>query len=101
MTETMKGIALVLKPGFGQVFPEHYPSRRVAHGVPALCIEEKHLVRLSCAKPCIQGITGIIAQINHPAHRILLRLRDLDSAFRKMDIFYLGVEQLPDTHPRP
>lgn len=101
MPQTMKGVVLVLKVGFGQVLPKQDPSRRVAHGVPALRIEEKHLVRLSREKPCFQSIAGIIAKINNPAHLILLCLRYLDSAFRKMDIFYPGVEQLTYTHSRP
>lgn len=101
MPQTMKGVVLVLKAGFGQVLPKQCPSRCVAHGVPALRIKEKHLVRLSREKPCFQGITGIIAQIDNPAYRILLRLRDLDSAFGKMDIFYVGAQQLANTHSRP
>jgi hypothetical protein len=74
VTKTMDRVALLIEPCLLEVFYEKASAGTVTEVPMALAVKDELLVLVPSPEPEFDGEEGIIAQIDHPPHAVLLSL---------------------------
>ena len=86
MAKTMDRVALLIEPCLLEVFHEKAPAGTVTEVPIALTVKDELLVLVSSPKPEFYGEEGIIAQVDHPPHAVLLSLEKMDLSIPNVQI---------------
>ena len=86
MTQRMHRVTPVREPCFVEILFEAAPGGAVTHRGIALTVEDEYLLRISPLEPALQGKGGIIGEVDHPAHIVLLSFHQMDFSLLEIDV---------------
>jgi hypothetical protein len=91
MPKRMQGIPLMGKTGFRDIPLKDKTGCTIGHAFPALSIKKKRFPNISPRKPYLQGVHGILTEINNPTLPVLFSLVNINLAIPEMKLVHLGV----------
>src|SRR5512139_2689163 len=74
VTETVDRVAFVVEVRFSDIPEEERTGRTIAHGLTALSVEDCFPSLVPHREPALYGKVGIVTEIDHPPHAVLLPL---------------------------
>jgi hypothetical protein len=86
VTETMHRVALLIESCPLEIFHEKVSTGTVTEVPIALAVKEELLALVSSPEPEFHGKEGIIAQVDHPPHAVLLSLEEMNLSFPDIQI---------------
>ena len=86
VAKAVNGMSLMLQSRLLDVVEEPAPGGAVTEGTMALSVEEVGLVLVPYRGASASGRRGVVAEIDHPAHIVLLSLHEGDLPLGQIDI---------------
>ena len=101
VAKTMDRVALLLKLCLLEVFHKAAPAGTVTEAPIAPTVKDELLVLVPSLKPELDRKQGIIAQVNHPPHAVLLSLEEMDLSVPDIEIVQPKAQCLADPYASP
>ena len=101
VAKTMHRVALLIEPCLLEIFHEAAPAGTVTEAPIALAVKDELLVLVPSPKPEFYGEQGIIAQVDHPPHAVLLSLEEMNLSAPDIEIVQPKAQGLADPYTRP
>ena len=97
----MHRVALLGELCSREVFHEARKRGTVAEGPVSLAVKEKLLFGIPSLEPALEGEEGIIGNVDHSPHAVLLSLEEMDLSVTKIEIVEREAEGFTDPDARP
>jgi len=98
VAKTMYRVALLIESYLLEVFYEKASAGTVTEMPIAPTVKDELLVLVPSLKPELDRKQGIIAQVNHPPHAVLLSLKEMNLSVPDIEIVDLQPKKLADPH---